>query len=275
MNKRMKKRIKRKLVTAICVSTLAAVLITIPACSNISEPHPWKDEYEHCLKVIEYKTDNYLKDDGLFEGDEDERNARIKVWMNFMESFEDYVEICVENESENVGSSEEIYRWATTILIDTYDDDVVYKYDYMYVSNYELDVKKSLYEWREMLAEAYSVDDEIHYDKNIDTELCSEMLAEAWEEEFNNCLETIREDVTQSDAADKDRILNVLQAHENFIRSWILYETDCEGISSNENVNYRKFMVFQIGTLLLKERYTAAGGEYEYIHEFEKDWQNQ
>lgn len=272
MNERMGNGVRKKLVTAVCVCMLVAVFITIPACSNNSKQHPWKDEYEHCLEVIEYKIDNYRKDDQLSERDERERKKKTKLWMDFMRDFEEYVETCVENESENVGSSEEIYRWATLLLIDAYDD-ASGKY-YMYISNYELDMEKSLNDWEEMIAEGSAIDNEILFGENFDEEILSEMLAGAWEEEFNNCLESIREDVKQSDAADKDQILNVLQAHENFIRSWVSYEIDSDGISSNEIMNDRKWTIFQIGTLLLKERYTAAGGEYEFIYDYEKDRQN-
>jgi len=272
MNKRIKDGVRKRLVTTICMCMVVAVSITISACSNNSEQHPWKDEYGHCLEVIDYKIDNYLKDDNLSESDEHEKNKKIKLWMDFMENFEEYVETCVENESENVGSSEEIYCWATLLLIDAYDD-ASDKY-YMYVSNYELDMEKSLNDWEEMVTEGSSIDNEILFGEMLDEEILYEMLAGAWEEEFNNCLKTIREEVEQSDASDKEQILKVLQIHENFIRAWVSYEIDSDEKNNNEIMNNRKWKIFKIGTLFLKERYTAAGGEYEFVYDYEKDLQN-
>ena len=105
----------------------------------------------------------------------------------------------------------------------------------------------------------------------------SAMIAEAWEEEFHHCLDTARDRVRQSDAADQERILETLEAWEDFFEIWADNEEAYEHIEGATKMNIsiaeKRAEVFRIGTLLLADGLEKSGGSYEFIYDSGPDRQ--
>lgn len=283
MDKEKNKKCIWKSAFAICLGAMVIFggLLLI-CCRASSDKQPWKNEYEHCLEVIEYEIDNYMQDVENPAYDENIRMGRAELWTGFMKEFQEYVDICIENESESVGNSEEIYRKAMLMLRDAYINRA--EHSYLYVVSYELNMENELDEWAAMYDTLCDpIDMEIQSSGCFNDEIRSEMKARAWEEEFNNCLEVIREDVEQSDLEDKEQILNVLAAHEKLIRAWAecnvedikidLNEKADSNLSYEKAVNDEKAFAFRIGTIILADRYRDTGNIYKFVYDYGDDYQ--
>lgn len=284
MDKEKSKKYIWKSACAICMGAMVIFggLILIWDRAS-SDKQPWKSEYEHCLDVIQYEIDNYMQDEQNSAYDKNIREDRAELWTGFMKEFQEYVDICIENESESVGNSEEIYRKAMLMLRDAYIHGAEYS-NYLYIANYELNMEKELDEWRAMKDPLCDpIDIEILPSGCFNDEIRSEMVARAWEEEFNNCLKVIREDVEQSDLADKEQVLNVLEAHEKLIRAWAECNAEDAKLDLNENtddnlsyekiINDEKAFAFRIGTIILIDRYRDTGNVYKFVYDYEDDYQ--
>jgi len=283
MNKERNKKFIWKSAFAICLGMLVIFLALVLLCCRSSfAKQPWKSEYEHCLEIIEYKIDDYTQDVDNPTYDKNIRKCRAELWTEFIKEFQEYVDICIENESETVGNSEEIYRKAMLMLRDVYINRS--EHSYLYVTSYELNMEKELDEWEAMYDTLCDpIDVEIQSSGCFDDEIRSEMTARAWENEFNNCLEVIREEVEQADIDDKEQVLHVLTAHEKFVKAWA--ECNAEDIkmnlneSTDDNLSYEKMandekaFAFRIGTIILVDRYKDIGNVYIFSYDYEDDYQ--
>ncbi len=280
------------------VAVWSAVLLLLGGCSK-TEEGTWKQEYENCMAVMEQG----ISDRGMAGGQDlldYERNARdntVIYWQDSLNAFGECVEACIRNLSGSMAGEENVYRTATLLMAVTCEE---HNGSYKFVYEHEEDIERIQEDFKAVIEGENPIDesmDSLREDFGCyyyaDT-LTSEMMAEAWQKEFYHCLDLERDRVKQSNITDKEQILEVLKAWEDFFEEWAVNESRCkwqefryEKRSGNEGLYEwlrsggglciwqaeSEARIFRTGTLLLIDGVEQSGGSYAFIYEEEPDRQ--
>lgn len=229
--------------------------------------------------------------------DQKDRDSIINLWKDSLGTFGECVEKCVSNQSGDMGGEEDIYRTATLLMATVFEE---HKGSYEFVYGHGEDTEKTREDFRAVIEGENPVDESkksfyeefgIYYYAEA---LVSEMMAEAWQEEFHHCLGLVRDRVRQSGDGEKEQRLEILEAVEDFFETWAGNEKAYEWHEfyyelENDNEELYEWLrsggglrtwqaeseagIFRTGTLLLVDGLEQSGGSYEFIYEEEPDRQ--
>lgn len=125
--------------------------------------------------------------------------------------------------------------------------------------------------------------------------LISRMMAEAWEKEFQHCLDMMENEVRQSSDTGDEQVMEILETYEDFFGICVDNESKYKWQEYYNNVGtesgerdtwmalgrggYRiweaesRAEVFRTGTLLLIDGLEGSGGSYGFLYDSERDRQ--
>lgn len=259
----------------------------------------WKQEYENCMAAMEQGISEHRVsgEPELSDYEGKARNWSVELWQESLEAFSICVQRCIENQSESMGGEEDIYRNAV-LLMTAVCESRGGAYEFAFVQ--EEDPQKAQEDFQAVIGRENPIDEsiasfqedfDIYYYGDI---LIAEKLEQAWQEEFYHCLDLVRDRVRRSDAADREQILEALEAWEDFFEIWAEVEWKyrrvefrCEIMINTEEIlewlrtggelsiwqGESRAEVFRTGTLLLIDGLERSGGSYEFLYDGETDRQ--
>ena len=246
--------------------------LLLGGCSGTGEG-TWKQEYENCMAAMEQGISEHTSEAHipyeLLQGfDKIKTDRSRELWQDSLGAFSECVAVCIQNQSVCMNGEEDIYRMAVLLMTVMCERCNGY-YEFAYGQSEDLEKAKE--DFKAVIEGENPIDEnmaslyEEFYYPDAESAL-STLLSEAWQEEFHHCLDTARDRVKQSDAADEEQILEVLEAWEDFFEVWADNEEKNERIQSRTEV-------FCIGTMLLIDGLEKSGGSYEFIYDGEADRQ--
>jgi len=286
-------RVKHALTTVWC----AGVLL-LGGCSGTGEG-TWKQEYENCMAAMEQSISELSMAGGqdLFDYEKRGRDWYIELRQDSLSAFNECMETCIRNQPGGMDGEEDIYRNATLLMAAMCEE---HNASYEFVYGHGEDMGKAREDFKAVIEGENPIDksmNSLREDFGIyyyaDT-FISEMTSKAWQEEFYHCLDVAGNEVKQSDAADKEQFLEILEVWEDFFEVWTDNEAKCirqefhyEESSGNEELYEwirsggglsiwqaeSRAEVFRIGTLLLIDGLEKSGVSYGFIYDSEADRQ--
>lgn len=294
----MKENKKGSRVTIVPAVLWCICLLLLSGCSG-TEEGTWKQEYENCMAAMEQGISEHRVsgEPELSDYEGKARNWSAELWQESLEAFSICVQRCIENQSESMGGEEDIYRNAV-LLMTAVCESRGGAYEFAFVQ--EEDPQKAQEDFQAVIGRENPIDEsiasfqedfDIYYYGDI---LIAEKLEQAWQEEFYHCLDLVRDRVRRSDAADREQILEALEAWEDFFEIWAEVEWKyrrvefrCEIMINTEEIlewlrtggelsiwqGESRAEVFRTGTLLLIDGLERSGGSYEFLYDGEEDRQ--
>lgn len=250
-----------------------------------TEEGTWKQEYEICLAAMELAISRYdvTGEDVAYEDLSDHykwlSDRSMELWRDALGAFDECVAVCVRNQPGGRDGEEDIYRLAVFLMKVMCESS---NGQYTFAHEHGEDLEKALENFKAVIEGENPIDEcrESFYEEfgsyiGIDFTI-SAMMSEAWEEEFYHCLNVVRDRIRQ-DPANKQQLLELLEALEDFLEIWTEDEERYYGMQSGSAMSIfiaeGRAKVFRTGTLLLIDGLERSGGSYEFIYDRESDRQ--
>lgn len=247
----------------------------------------WRQEYEICMASMERRISEYISSspdipyENLQGYDKRETDGAREAWGNSLRAISEFVDTCVRNQSGGTEGEEEIYR--TAVLLMTAMGNKWRVCPYLFAHEHGEDMEKALEDFRAVIEGENPIDESWDsfardFDRCIKIDFTLyPMMADAWQREFENCLNVVRDRVRQSDTGDQQQLLEILEALEDFLEIWAENEGNFhraqEGTGANIFIAEDRAKVYRTGTMLLTDVLERAGGSYEFIYDSEPDRQ--
>lgn len=265
------------------VIVLVIIIGAIGVCLSSGLSHgTWEKEFYHCAKDLQNRIDKVDASEYILpEYDERVRQNRIEVYTASLQAYISFVENWVELEGTTPEAREEIYRRAAglMILIDDNHDEAYqfhdinreyceFSYDHketreelLFAGNQALQAENIIDTGAEMIREEFEHLD--HYGVRYTLE------AEAWEEEFHNCMERYTKKLT------KETEIQIVRLWGEFVEQWAENNEDYAHIDAGSGLSIdvaeARRECYRTATLLMIYQIEQSGDEYQYVYNMKEN----
>lgn len=237
----------------------------------------WEKEFNNCSDTMMSSIEQMDTDDILTFGEKLDRQKMLEVrsasWLAYMSFVANWVQR--EGSITQSESREDIFKQATLLMVLIADNYGVYSresYEFVYdhgssreellfAGNEALHMENVIDESAKIIEEEFKEID--HYNERIELE------ADAWEEEFHNCMEKYVE------MFHRENDDQVLRLWGDFVELWAENDARIEYIVGGSGTWIRmagsKRECYRTATLLMVYQMEQNGIDYEFIYDIEAD----